>query len=51
MSGYVAMFDGASDVLDIGCGRGEFLELLRERGIRARGGGTNPVRSCRVAAT
>jgi SAM-dependent methyltransferase len=30
-------FRGASDVLDIGCGRGEFLELLRERGVRARG--------------
>ena len=24
-------------MLDVGCGRGEFLELLRERGIRARG--------------
>ena len=34
---YVACFDGASDVLDIGCGRGEFLELLREAGIGARG--------------
>ncbi len=27
----------ASDVLDVGCGRGEFLELLREHGISARG--------------
>ncbi len=27
----------ASSVLDIGCGRGEFLEILRDRGIRARG--------------
>jgi O-antigen chain-terminating methyltransferase len=34
---YVPLFEGASDVLDIGCGRGEFLDLLRERGIRARG--------------
>ena len=25
------------DVLDVGCGRGEFLEMLREHGIRARG--------------
>lgn len=25
------------DVLDIGCGRGEWLELLREKGIEARG--------------
>jgi len=34
---YVAIFAGASDVLDIGCGRGEFLALLKERGVRARG--------------
>ena len=26
-------FDGASDVLDVGCGRGEFLDLLAARGI------------------
>ena len=30
-------FDGAQDVLDVGCGRGEFVELLRDRGISARG--------------
>src|SRR5689334_20647455 len=35
--GYVEIFVGASDVLDIGCGRGEFLALLEERGVRARG--------------
>jgi SAM-dependent methyltransferase len=34
---YLPYFDGASDVLDVGCGRGEFLDLLRERGVRARG--------------
>ena len=34
---YVDDFRGASDVLDVGCGRGEFLELLREAGITARG--------------
>jgi SAM-dependent methyltransferase len=34
---YLPIFEKASDVLDVGCGRGEFLELLRERGIRARG--------------
>ncbi len=34
---YLPDFEGASDVLDVGCGRGEFLELLRERGIAARG--------------
>jgi SAM-dependent methyltransferase len=37
VSGYVPLFEGASDVLDIGCGRGEFLALLGERGVRARG--------------
>ena len=34
---YLPYFAGASDVLDIGCGRGEFLELLREKGITGRG--------------
>ena len=34
---YVPLFAGRSDVLDIGCGRGEFLDLLREHGIPARG--------------
>ena len=34
---YVPIFDGASDVLDIGCGRGEFLLLLREHGITGKG--------------
>jgi SAM-dependent methyltransferase len=34
---YVPLFAGASNVLDIGCGRGEFLSLLRENAITARG--------------
>jgi SAM-dependent methyltransferase len=34
---YVPLFEGQTDVLDIGCGRGEFLELLRAAGIPARG--------------
>jgi SAM-dependent methyltransferase len=34
---YVEIFAGTSDVLDIGCGRGEFLALLKERGVAARG--------------
>ncbi len=34
---HVPVFAGASDVLDIGCGRGEFLALLREHRISARG--------------
>ena len=34
---YLPIFAGAADVLDIGCGRGEFLALLREQGIGGRG--------------
>jgi SAM-dependent methyltransferase len=34
---YVEDFHGAAPVLDIGCGRGELLQLLREAGIEARG--------------
>jgi len=34
---YLPYFAGCGDVLDIGCGRGEFLELAREAGISARG--------------
>ena len=34
---YLPFFTGASDVVDVGCGRGEFLELLRGAGIGARG--------------
>jgi len=34
---YLRFFEGRSAVLDIGCGRGEFLELMREAGVQARG--------------
>lgn len=34
---FLPYFEGCQNVLDIGCGRGEFLELVRERGIGARG--------------
>jgi SAM-dependent methyltransferase len=34
---YLAVFEGQQDVLDVGCGRGEFLELCRSAGIGARG--------------
>ena len=37
LDSYLPYFDGASDVLDAGCGRGEFLDLLKARGIGARG--------------
>ncbi len=36
-SAYVRHFKGNRAVLDIGCGRGEFLEAMREGGIPARG--------------
>ena len=39
---YLAYFEGAGEVVDIGCGRGEFLELLRERGVPAHGIDANP---------
>jgi len=38
---YVPLFAGAGDVLDIGCGRGEFLALLKDAGVGARGVDTN----------
>ena len=46
---YLPIFTGTADVLDIGCGRGEFLALLREHGIPARGVDLNPamVEVCR----
>jgi SAM-dependent methyltransferase len=34
---YLRYFQDRENVLDIGCGRGEFLELLRESGIKAGG--------------
>ncbi|MCL4401495.1 MAG: class I SAM-dependent methyltransferase [Acidobacteria bacterium] len=34
---YLPFFTGCREVLDIGCGRGEFLELMREAGVPARG--------------
>jgi SAM-dependent methyltransferase len=39
---YLPIFEKASEVLDVGCGRGEFLDLLRERGVRAQGIDVNP---------
>jgi SAM-dependent methyltransferase len=41
LADYVPVFTGATDVLDVGCGRGELLELLREAGSDAHGIDTN----------
>src|SRR5205823_48288 len=38
---FVPLFAGANNVLDVGCGRGEFLSLLKEHRIGARGIDTN----------
>jgi SAM-dependent methyltransferase len=37
LESYLPFFVGASDVLDVGCGRGEFLERLAAAGVPARG--------------
>ena len=34
---YLPYFSGCQNVLDIGCGRGEFLEMMRQAGVPARG--------------
>lgn len=34
---YVDRFRGCGNVLDLGCGRGEFLDLMNEAGVPARG--------------
>jgi SAM-dependent methyltransferase len=47
---YVALFSGAQNVIDAGCGRGEFLSLLKDAGISARGVDLNAgmVEACRA---
>jgi SAM-dependent methyltransferase len=37
LAAYVPIFAGAQDVIDLGCGRGEFLAALAAAGVRARG--------------
>jgi SAM-dependent methyltransferase len=46
---YLPIFEKTNGVLDVGCGRGEFLELLRDGGVTARGIDINPamVEVCR----
>lgn len=49
LAGYVEHFSGEGPILELGCGRGEFLELLREAGLDARGVDDNAemVSACR----
>jgi 2-polyprenyl-3-methyl-5-hydroxy-6-metoxy-1,4-benzoquinol methylase len=46
---YVPILATASDIVDVGCGRGELLALLKEQGTTARGVDVNPamVELCR----
>ena len=46
---YLPMFASASNVVDLGCGRGELLSLLKARGVKSRGVDTNQgmVDACR----
>jgi O-antigen chain-terminating methyltransferase len=46
---YADRFAGCEPVVDLGCGRGELLEALRERGIASQGveGNAHVVRECR----
>lgn len=39
---YVPFFAKCRNVVDLGCGRGEFLELMLEAGVPARGVDSNP---------
>jgi SAM-dependent methyltransferase len=50
LADYVPAFRDLAPVVDLGCGRGEFLELLKEAGIEARGveSNANTVQECRA---
>jgi SAM-dependent methyltransferase len=41
LEAYLPLFAGRSDIVDVGCGRGEFLDLLRSAGVTGRGIDTN----------
>jgi 2-polyprenyl-3-methyl-5-hydroxy-6-metoxy-1,4-benzoquinol methylase len=47
---YRPYFQGLHDVLDVGCGRGEFLETMRDLGVPARGIDldANSIATCRA---
>jgi 2-polyprenyl-3-methyl-5-hydroxy-6-metoxy-1,4-benzoquinol methylase len=50
LSDYLPVLASASDVVDVGCGRGELVDLLRQHGVAARGVDTNEgmVHLCRA---
>ena len=49
LSSYVELFRDRAPVVDLGCGRGEFLLLLKENAVAARGveGNAHVVQECR----
>ncbi len=49
LGGYVVHFTGEGPIVELGCGRGEFLELARDAGLDARGVDDNAemVSTCR----
>lgn len=47
---YVPLLAEANDVVDIGCGRGELLDLLGARGVRARGVDVNEAMAAQCRA-
>jgi O-antigen chain-terminating methyltransferase len=51
LTSYLEMLESQSPIVDLGCGRGELLELLRSHGVAARGVESNAqaVRECRAA--
>jgi O-antigen chain-terminating methyltransferase len=50
LASYLPLFEGCAPVADLGCGRGEFLELLAAQGIAARGVESNAhvAQACRA---
>jgi O-antigen chain-terminating methyltransferase len=47
---YLPYFQGRQNVIDLGCGRGEFLELMQQQSIPARGVDSDPesIALCRL---